>query len=157
MNLADHPQVGQNPGPHPHVALRMTDGGQLEARTRPDRRQILLRRLHADGTQAWCLAIPGDEDAVALARGRERLYTAVYPSGSAGCRVVAVAEADGALLWERQIQGPLPSLHSKYANRIEITATDDEVVVTGRESAGVYREVLDAATGNTRSRRVTAP
>jgi hypothetical protein len=139
------------------VALEMADGGRLEARARPARRETSLRRVSADGAELWRLALPGDEDGVALARGSGRLYAALYPSGAAGCRVAAVDEARGRLLWQRPVEGPGRSLHSKYANRVELEAKEDAVVVRGRESAGAYREVLDGATGQTRSREVDGP
>lgn len=139
-----------------HVTLSLPDGEQVVADTLLAQRETVVRRVRADGAQAWRLTLSDVADVVVLGCGGGRVYALVHPSGASGCRVAAVAEADGRLLWERRIDGPRPALHSKYSNRVELTVTGDAVVVDGRESAGTYRESLVAATGDTRSREVTA-
>ncbi|MGH4027245.1 MAG: hypothetical protein ACRDRV_21965 [Pseudonocardiaceae bacterium] len=133
------------------------DGMRWTVCIEPGTTMLAVRCVNVDGTQQWQQALDVAGDAVVTARSRGRLYVVSYPVSAAGCRVVAMSEVDGTILWDRMIEGPRPVLHSKYRNEVRAVPTEDGIRVEGRESAGNYRELLDAVTGSTLCRVAETP
>jgi hypothetical protein len=145
----------QPPGPGPGATLPAPGGGRFEALPDPERRRVTLRRVLSSGEEGWRREVEsGQANAAALASDAGRLFAALYARGASGARVVALDGASGASLWDRVPEGIGPVLHSKYANRVTLSAESGAVHVSGEESAGSYRETLDPATGETLAREV---
>ena len=79
--------------------------------------------------------------------------------GSMGCTVSAYDLHTGKLLWETPLQILELAAHSAYSNEINLDViqpygTDTAVCVTGHESFGDYRAILDPDTGEVLARQV---
>ena len=144
------------PGPGPGATLPDPGGGRFEAFPDPEQRRVTLRRVLSSGEEAWRREVQSGPATTAVLAGEGgRLFAALYARGASGARVVALDGASGALLWDRVPEGIGPVLHSKYANRVALSAKPGAVLVSGEESAGSYRETLDPATGETLAREVS--
>jgi len=81
------------------------------------------------------------------------LYFAGFSPYATGCKVTAYDLESGKNLWDQPLEGIGPMAHFKYSNRVILvvekhpTSPGWGVVITGRESAGRYLEVLDPKTG----------
>jgi outer membrane protein assembly factor BamB len=156
MDATGYPEAASGQQPK---AILMLDGGQrYEVVLTPERRHAVVRSVSPSGREAWRRNLPAEiENAVMLAHAGGRLYAALYVTAATGCRVVALDGATGDLLWERRPDGLGTVLHSKYRNRVTLSATEAAVLVSGHESAGSYRERLDPASGQTLSTEVVEP
>ena len=97
----------------------------------------------------------GQANTAVLARDAGRLFAALYAErGEQAPAWWPLTVQAAALLWDRVPEGIGPVLHSKYANRVTLSAGPGAVHVSGEESAGSYRETLDPATGETLAREV---
>jgi outer membrane protein assembly factor BamB len=109
--------------------------------------RVEVRRLSSSGEEIWTCDLPAEgANAVALLHADDRVYAALYTNGATGSRVVALDAEKGERLWERRAERAAAG-HSKYSNVVSLSSRPGVVVVSGRESAGEFREELDAATG----------
>jgi hypothetical protein len=94
---------------------------------------------------------------------RNVLYFANFDPSHTGCTVIAYDLTSSKKLWETELAAAEVPRHSAYSNRVKMTVErltdldkegEGEVVITGRESAGDYIEVLDQATGKQLAHKV---
>ncbi len=151
--------AGSDPGgaaaTDPAAVVSAPDGGRFTASVAPGDARVEMRRLSSSGEEIWTLDLPADDaNAVALLHADDRVYAALYTNGATGSRVVALDAETGERLWERRAERATAAGHSKYSNVISLSSRPGVVVVSGRESAGEFREELDAATGRPISHEV---
>lgn len=84
--------------------------------------------------------IPGDCITV-LERG-DRVIIVSWHSVATGALVTLLDSQTGAVLWQRSALALGDITHSRYSNRVTAAATDDAVVVWGREAGGDYLDVI---------------
>ena len=114
-----------------------------------------LRRIGPQGNLLWEFAPEVTiENEAALAVHAGRLYAALYARGATGCRVLALEVSSGSLVWDVSLEGLGSVGHSKYSNRVQLRAEEDQVFIYGKEAAGRYVEVLDSSDGQQRAHRV---
>lgn len=132
----------------PAAVVPAPDGGVFTAAVAAGGHRVDVRRMSSTGAEVWARGLPTEaENVVALHHGEDRVYAALYADGATGSRVVALDADTGEPLWERRPEGVGAVGHSKYSNSVELSSRPGVVVVSGRESAGEFREELDAATG----------
>lgn len=81
----------------------------------------------------------------------DALYLLNYHLMSNGCAVEKYDLKSGAKAWIAPLQGIGSIAHSKYFNSVIITDEKGVITIYGKESAGRYRETIDAKTGKTLS------
>jgi hypothetical protein len=93
------------------------------------------------------------ETAFVILADRVLVYSVHHPI-STGCTLVAFDLKRRRQLWKTNLKGIGPVGHSKYRNRINLTAGPGAAVtVFGWESFGRYLEVVDLKTGKTLTHR----
>jgi hypothetical protein len=108
------------------------------------------------------LTIDGHRETAIVVRG-DVLYVAKFGPISTGCAVAAYDLTTGKKAWEKRLDGLGPIAHTKYRNRVMMAvekhpdANQFALVITGREQAGDYIEVLDLATGKQLAHRKYEP
>jgi len=113
-----------------------------------DGRAAEIRCTDAAGKTRWAVAVDAATiDSAALAVYEDKLFAALYWHGATGCRVLALDAGTGAQHWQTTLSGLGSMGHSRYVNRVQITVSDERLVVFGKESAGKYIEVLDPSSG----------
>jgi len=130
-------------------------GGYAEAQNRhfrltrnDDGRAAEIRCTDAAGKIRWAVAIDAaTTDSAALTVYEDKLFAALYWHGATGCRVLALDVDTGEQHWATTLSGLGSIGHSRYINRVQITVSDDRLLVFGNESAGKYIEVLDPSSG----------
>jgi hypothetical protein len=110
------------------------------------------------GTLTLRVLVKGDEvfrhdvhSQTTLARIGNVLYLADYDPHASGCSVIAYDLGAQKHLWKTELKGLGPINHSKYWNRVLLSAENGVLVVRGLEHAGRYLEEVDPKTGKTRS------
>src|SRR5262245_39840291 len=142
------PDRGGAAAAHRAAAVPAADGGRFTGTVAEGGGRVDVRRVSPSGVEVWARGVSTEaENAVTPMHAEGRVYAALYTDGATGSRVLALDADTGELLWERRAQGAGAIGHSKYANVVELAAKPGIVVVSGRESAGEFREELDAATG----------
>lgn len=136
------------PAPEPELAvsIALPGGGECQLES-PEQGPTTIGCASA-GALAWKQAIEGDfVGRGALVSDGQRVVAVTWSRIANGARARAWALADGALLWDRPIEGIGPQSHSKYSNLIMVDLEGELVIVRGLESHGHYSEALDIATG----------
>ncbi|HLT40375.1 MAG TPA: hypothetical protein VK034_29050, partial [Enhygromyxa sp.] len=134
------------PEPEPVVELELGGGG--ECRFEVHERGPAQLRCEPVGAPRWAHELDGDfVGRGALASDGQRLVLISWSRIASGARARAWTLADGAPLWDRQLEGLGPQDHSKYSNLIQLEFADRLVIVRGQESHGRYLEALELATG----------
>jgi hypothetical protein len=79
----------------------------------------------------------------------DRLIYAEHSMISDGCTLVVFSLSGAKELWRTPLKalGEIP--HSKYRNQVALKVTGNLAIVTGKESAGNYLEIVDLQTGKT--------
>ncbi|HVH98109.1 MAG TPA: hypothetical protein VM869_05350 [Enhygromyxa sp.] len=147
----EHLRVGWSwsvraPEPEPTVTLALADGRECRFEA-PEQGPTTLSCM-PDGAPAWARVVEGDfVGRGALVSDGERVVAITWSRIASGSRARAWALADGALLWDRAIEGLGPQDHSKYSNLILLGLEGELLIVRGLESHGRYVEALDVTTG----------
>ena len=137
------------PEPEPTTTIELSGGGRC--RFEADEREQATLQCEPVAAPAWSLNV--DADFVgrgALLDDGQRIVLVSWSRIANGARARAWSLADGALLWDRAIEGIGPQDHSKYSNLIQIERADELLIVRGREAHGRYVEALALATGELR-------
>ncbi len=82
------------------------------------------------------------------------LYLADFSTGTSGATVIAIDLKSGDKIWESPVKSLGPIEHSAYSNRMNLHANKDVIEITGRESAGLYKEYKRTSDGQTVANRV---
>jgi hypothetical protein len=88
------------------------------------------------------------------------LFFASYAKSSQGCTITAYDLRNGKQLWETPLQVLKSVSHSAYSNEINLglpsgdSGKDHALCVTGHESHGDYKAILDLETGEILAQRV---
>ncbi len=91
---------------------------------------------------------------------KNALFFAHFTPTRTGCEVAAYDLASGKEIWRTKLEGLGRIGHEQYRNRVTIDLSggdgkeDGVVTVTGKETYGDYREVLDQKTGKQLAHRV---
>jgi hypothetical protein len=134
------------PEPEPSLTLALAGGGECRFEAR-DGAPTMLGCEPAEAP-AWTHELEPDfVGRGALVSDGQRLVAVTWSRIANGARARAWALADGALLWDRLIEGIGPQDHSKYSNLIQLGLEGELVIVRGQESHGRYVEALDLASG----------
>jgi hypothetical protein len=134
------------PEPQASVELALAGGG--ECRFEALEQNLAKLSCTPVGATAWTRDFEGDfVGRGALVSDGQRVVAVTWSRIANGARARAWALADGALLWDRQLEGIGPQDHSKYSNLIQLELDDGLVIVRGLEAHGRYVEALELATG----------
>lgn len=119
----------------------------------PKKRWLMSFKFVGDGKEV--LTLDGHNGST-FRTADDILYFAHFWPWAPGCRIAAYHLRNGKELWETELSGVGQPGHSAYLNQVtlevrHIEGVDREgeasVLITGSESYGQYREVLDAKTG----------
>ena len=84
--------------------------------------------------------VPGDCVTV-LERG-DRIITVSWNSVASGALVTLIDARNGEVFWQRPATALGGITHTRYLNQVTTAASDDAVVLWGREAGGEYLEVV---------------
>jgi hypothetical protein len=136
------------PEPEPIVTLALAGDGTCRFESSDDETPSTLSCERPLGSTKWTLQL--DSDFVgrgALVSDGARVVLLTWSRIASGARARAFALADGAILWDRPVEGIGPQDHSKYSNLIQLGLDGDVVVIRGQEAHGRYIEALELTTG----------
>jgi hypothetical protein len=137
--------------PEPEAKSELALAGGGTCRFESDERAEATLTCAPVGANAWTRELEGDfVGRGALASDGRHVVLVTWSRIANGAHARAWTLADGALGWERELEGIGPQDHSKYSNLIQLDLEDGLVIVRGLEAHGRYVEAIDVASGSLR-------